>query len=346
MNEFNRSFKRKSYLVLFVAVLGITDTGCQNPTNKPSNSVDKEQVEIKSQMQRDFNFTATSMDFSEFEGLIYKQNESDIEAEIDLWPFVLGKKFNYEDYSIANDIYPYKFLSDDRLTNIQENKSEDPFDHEIILLKDDTLKSILIKLYAPQHLLPKFDCPEAVYENQNHKDSINAQLDRMFSCLSKKEEFAKKNYERYIEAITKLQKRAMNKFILNFLEVKGLDYEHPTNYRNPDFFIRRDYLQKDEGNNNYTGNLSLGWIKGKVITLITFCTPKYRTGYKFDDDYFEQIEDYQIGKKKYPILRCLITTVGEAKKLNFINIYKFLRYESPLESETSQNGEAHFAKDY
>jgi len=34
--------------------------------------------------------------------------------------------------------------------------------------------------------------------------------------------------------------------------------------------------------------------------------------------------------KKYPIMTCLITSIEEAKRADFIDIYRFLDYENPL----------------
>jgi hypothetical protein len=271
-------------------------------------------------MQKDFNFSANPMEFEDFQNILFKLNpSSNKKIDSDLPPFVFGDKID----SLTFHSYILKFINQNTFVNTQENGWVDQFDNEIKLVGENGLKAIAISLYVPQSLLPRFEClgEEKVY---NLADSNTKKLDKMFYCLPKLKAYCDLNKERFLDTIDRLQAKALNRFLL-------IDWLGGKGYQNPDYLIKKKHVGNLDAFNRYTHNLSLAWIKGEVITLITLCTAHHGTFYASENDYMQNITDYQTGKAKYPILRCVITTLGEAQKTNFASIFQFLENRNPVQ---------------
>lgn len=269
-------------------------------------------------MERDFGFETVAKNRETFEDVLYSITDPLKElVETDFNMLTIGRPVDRENFSS----YTFRFIGDDKLVNIQEENSSEPFDHEINLLKDSSnvLRGILIKLYAPQQILPIFACPFGA--NVDTSSTPTEKLDKIFNCLPELKKYIATYREQYIEVMTKLQKRAINEFLRHrWISAYG--------YRDPEYLILGESYGREY--NPYTCNQNLGWVKNQLVTLITFCTPKFGSSYGIGDDYFSDIEEYQSGKKRYPILRCLITSLKEARESKYISIRDFLEYYYPM----------------
>lgn len=276
----------------------------------------------KSPMEIDFGFTSMKGDYSEFRKFLQRQKTESKRVEIAFLPWIIGEKVD----STKFDFRGLKKINDYTFINLSEVNDKNGFDNEIKLYADTILKAISIKLFAPNNILPKYKCSKEKIVSKG-LDSTTDKLDNNFNCLQEFNSYARRYVGDFRSIVNNLQRTALHRFIL-------INWLGGNDFGTPNFLIQRTGFGDEI--NPYSRNLSLAWVKNNLVILITLCTPKYGTFHPQDEDYFKNIEEYQSGRQ-YPIIRCLITSLDEAKKNTFINVSKFLTYNSPLSTLDSED---------
>lgn len=308
-----------SLCIAFVSLLGCNQTGIRRENEDDKSLANEANNLIYSPMQLDFNWKAEALSFEKLQDYLSTVSPKlGYGKQSDLYGLTLGLPLHG---SINSE--EFRNISESEIISKKDESCTSCFDHSIQLFGQDTLRGILISLYARPDIISKYECPEWKYPKTPKRDYAARQLDTIFSCAEYKMKFAEDNHSTFINRINDYQKTAIEHFLFNSWLGTTFNY-----YKNlPDLIIKNE---AGNGFNPYSGNISLVWIRNDIITIVRFCTEGYGMYHASEEDYFQEVEKYQKGEKRYPILQCLITTVNEAKKANYLNIYRFLYYDSPV----------------
>jgi hypothetical protein len=232
-----------------------------------------------------------------------------------LYGFTIGQPIN------SYDDREYKRIRENVFVHNFEPNCSNCLKHEVRTLGEGILRGLLVTFYAPTNVLENYKCPDEVQPL-----SASDVLNNISKCQPYLKRYSERNEPALLSAFDELQYKAIWLFLVqgNWL-VKTRNY----NVRTPSYLVSRS-AYVGNGFNRFTSNLSLVWVDGGIVTLINFCTPNYGASLPFQEDYFQEIGLYQSGKKQYPIMTCLITSVEEAKKSTFIDVNSFLRYGEPI----------------